>query len=99
MTTLEHYDLLFAMRLERWSQLRRNSEEYFGRPGPDRRLTSVPAFKSEARTIVQLAFENRYASPALKNPTDGLAYISPAPISSRPSAVMHFSKKCPRPSC
>jgi glycogen synthase len=62
MTTLEYYDLFFSMRLELWPQLRRSSEEYFGKPGADGRPIPASAFKTEARTIVQLAFENRYAS-------------------------------------
>ena len=62
MTTLEHYDRLFTMRLEQWPQLRRSSEEYFGHEERDGRLIPAPAFDSAARTIVQLAFENRYAS-------------------------------------
>jgi len=74
MTTLEHYDRLFTMRLERWPQLHRGSEEYFGHSGQEGGIIPAPVFKSDARTIVQLAFENRYASlgglaPATKHLT------------------------------
>jgi glycogen synthase len=74
MTTLEHYDRLFTMRLELWPQLRRSSEEYFGQTELKGRIIPAPVFKSEARTIVQLAFENRHASlgglaPATKHLT------------------------------
>jgi glycogen synthase len=62
MTTLEHYDRFFSMRLELWPQLRRSSEEYFGKSVADGLPIPLPTFKNGERTIVQLAFENRYAS-------------------------------------
>jgi len=53
MTILDQFDRMFAMRLEQWPLLRRDSDKPSGREG---------AFRSEARAVVLLAFENRFAS-------------------------------------
>jgi len=74
MTLLEEYDLLFKMKIERWPFLRRYSDDYFGTQAIDAMIADGPHFDFSGKTVVQLAFENRYASlgglaPATRNLT------------------------------
>jgi glycogen synthase len=62
MTTLDYYDRLFTMRLEQWTPLSRVADEHIGLVAPEAGLDAMPRFPAEARTVIQLAFENRYAS-------------------------------------
>jgi glycogen synthase len=62
MTNLELFDLLFSMKLEQWTPLRRNLHSLFSRHEIDTLLRSERTFRPGARQVVLLAFENRIAS-------------------------------------
>jgi glycogen synthase len=61
-TILDQFDRMFAMRLEQWSFLRRGLEGIFDKEQIGMLLQSEQEFPAEARTVVLLAFENRFAS-------------------------------------
>ncbi|MBN2036114.1 MAG: glycogen/starch synthase [Chitinispirillaceae bacterium] len=58
MTLLEQFDRIFAMRLEQWPRLRGSCEGIL----PAEKEHDGKPFRPEARTVVLLAFENRFAS-------------------------------------
>jgi glycogen synthase len=58
MTLLEQFDRMFAMKLEQWSRLSRAGEWL----SIDEKDPAAQAFLSGTRTVVLLAFENRFAS-------------------------------------
>ena len=62
MDTIEQFNRLFRLRLEQWPLLRCCSDDYFGRQATDALLQARGSFRAKARTIIQLAFENHYAS-------------------------------------
>jgi glycogen synthase len=62
MTNQERFDLLFSMRLEQWTPMRRNMRAFFNRLEIDTLQRSERTFRSGARQVVMLAFENCIAS-------------------------------------
>jgi glycogen synthase len=62
MTNQERFDLLFSMRLEQWTPLRRNLHALFNRLEIETLQRSERGFRSGARQVVMLAFENCIAS-------------------------------------
>jgi glycogen synthase len=58
MTLLEQFDMMFAMRLEQWPRLGRADEGLL----PDEKGPVAQTFPPADRTVVLLAFENRFAS-------------------------------------
>ena len=62
MTNQERFDFLFSMRIEQWMPLRRSLHALFSQHEIDTLQRSESSFRSGARQLVLLAFENRIAS-------------------------------------
>lgn len=62
MTILERFDRMFAIRLEQWPFLQRSCDEFFSRQETTALLRAEQSFRPDKRTVVLLAFENRFAS-------------------------------------
>lgn len=77
MNRLDQFDLLFSMRLEHWTFVRRGLRALFSRAEIDTLRRSERAFRRGERVVVLLAFENRFASlggltPVMKYLPDAL---------------------------
>jgi glycogen synthase len=62
MTILERFDRLFTMRLEQWPLLRRGAAGFFTPREAEMLRHAEQSFRTGKRTVVLLAFENRFAS-------------------------------------
>ncbi|MBN1129224.1 MAG: glycogen/starch synthase [Chitinispirillaceae bacterium] len=62
MADQEFFDLLFSTRLEQWTPLRRRLHEFFSPHEIETMLRAERTFRSGARQVILLAFENRIAS-------------------------------------
>jgi glycogen synthase len=98
MTPLEQFDRIFAMRLERWTLLRRSYDELFSRREIETLLRAEQSFMPDTRIVALLAFENRFASlggltPVMKYLPDYLTAIRERVIVVSPFHCRHPAMK------